>query len=141
MDNDYCRSPLCSWFQFFGVLFLLIGLYGVLRILHVQVRHVPYPIRGVIPNTFITSSENTTSYTRESECEPYPQIYYDYGPDGKQVPRDASPEEIAVAQEQAKRCVRGFDEDRSKQAQYDKNEAAFFIFLGLGLLASKRFFL
>jgi hypothetical protein len=37
------------------------------------------------------------------------------------------------------RCVNGFDEDRAKQRQKDKNESAFLVFVGAGLIFARRF--
>ena len=122
---------------FFGSLFLLIGLYGGLRIVHVQVRKVPYPSSGVFPQNLLFT-QNTTSYGRESDCDQYPQVYYDYGTDGKQKPRPATEEEIGVQQQLLVRCINGFNEDRAKQAQRDRNEAAFLIFVGAGLLIARK---
>lgn len=132
------RPSVSQWMGFVGFLLVLIGLYGVLRIIHVSVRGVPYPIRGVFPSTIIFPG--IPSYgIRESECESYPQVYYDYGTDGKQTPRLPAQQELDVQQQQAKRCTAGFNEDRSKQKQYDKNQAAFLIFVGAGLLFARRF--
>ena len=131
-------SGAYAWIHFLGVLFLLMGLYGAVRFIHIKMRSVPYPIRGVYPSVLMLSGTGGSGYSRESECEQYPQVYYDYDTNGKQTPRPPTPEESAVSEEQAKRCVRGFDEDRSKQEQYDKNQTAFLLFVGVGLLFSRK---
>jgi len=129
------KTLVSQFFCFFGVFLVLMGLYGALRIVHIRVRSVPYPQKGVFPATFLLPGEYS-SFGRESDCNPYPQVYYDL--DGKTA-RPPTPDEVAVSQEQTKRCIAGFDEDRSKAEQYDKNQAAFLIFVGLGLVASRRF--
>lgn len=131
-------SSASQWIGFIGIFLFLTGLYGTARILHISSRAVPYPSRGIFPNTILLP-QNSTAYLRESECDPYPQVYYDYGLDGKQTPRPATQEELDVQQQQTKRCINGFEEDRAKQRQYDKNQSAFLIFVGAGLLLARRF--
>lgn len=138
MATETQRPSVSQWMGFVGFLLVLIGLYGVIRIIHVSVRGVPYPSRGMFPSTIIFPGISTYG-TRESECDAYPQVYYDYGTDGKQTPRPQTQEELDVQQQQAKRCSAGFNEDRSKQKQYDKNQAAFLLFVGTGLLFARRF--
>lgn len=139
MDVDTHTSSAPQWMGVIGFLLVFMGLYGAIRMTHISVRGVPYPSRGVFPNTVLFQGDSV-SYGREGDCDPYPQVYYDYGPDGKQTSRPATNEELGVQQEQSKRCVNGFNEDRSKQRQYDKNQAAFLIFVGTGLLFARRFF-
>lgn len=128
-----------SWMFFFGVLMLLIGFYGVIRMVHIETRHVPYPIKGVYPTNVLLPGNGSYLSTRESECETYPQVYYDYGLDGKQVAREQTPEESMVQDQLLKRCISGFDEDRAKQRQYDRNQAGFLVFVGAGFLIARRF--
>lgn len=132
-------TRVSNWMFFLGLLLLLMGVYGFARILHVQVRSVPYPSAGVYPPTFLTPGNNNVFYTRESECEPYPQVYYDFDSTGKQTPREANEQELMVAEQTMSRCIAGFEEDRAKQKQRDKNQAAFLSFVGLGLILSRRF--
>ena len=114
------RLPSASqWVGFIGIFLLLMGLYGAGRMLHISTRGVPYPERGVFPDTILLP-QNSTLVLRESECDSYPQVYYDYSPDGKQTPRPATQEELDAQQQQTLRCVNGFNEDRAKQRQYDK---------------------
>lgn len=129
------KSTVGHWMFFLGVLLLLAGLYGTLRIIHVSVRKVPYPSSGVLPSTILFGSANLTSFGRESECDQFPQTYYDK--DG--VPRPPTDEEKAIEELISLRCRRGFDEDRSKTKQYDRNLSAFLIFVGGGLVLATRF--
>ncbi|MBI4028757.1 MAG: hypothetical protein HY376_00090 [Candidatus Blackburnbacteria bacterium] len=130
-------SSATQWMGFVGILFVLIGLYGALRIIHVSVRGVPYPYSGVLPSNLLLPK--TLNFAQESQCDPYPQVYYDYGPDGKQTPRPATQDELNSQEQQRMRCIAGFNEDRSKQEQRDKNESAFLIFVGAGLFLLRRF--
>ena len=132
-------SKVSNWMFFLGLLLLLMGLYGFIRILHVQARSVPYPSAGVLPPTVLLPGLGANFYSRESECEPYPQIYYDYDSTGKQTAREANQEEVKVAQQTTARCIAGFEEDRSKQRQRDRNQSAFLSFVGLGLIFGRRF--
>ncbi|MBI2591045.1 MAG: hypothetical protein HYW33_04245 [Candidatus Blackburnbacteria bacterium] len=138
MTTEQRVSQASQWMAFFGALLTLIGLYGAGRMLHISTRGVPYPSRGIFPDTILLP-QNSTVTLRESECDPYPQVYYDYSPDGKQTSRPATQEELDVQQQQTLRCINGFNEDRAKQKQYDKNQSAFLIFVGAGLLLSRRF--
>lgn len=122
------------WMFFLGALLFLMGLYGFIRVAHVSLRHVPYPINGVLPATILTP-EISNNWAHESDCDPYPQLYQDVN--GK--PREATQEEISQAQKLTDRCIQGFEEDRAKQKQRDKNESAFLVFVGAGLVFARRF--
>ena len=131
-------SKVSSWMFLLGALLLLMGLYGFFRTVHINYRQVPYPAAGVFPATFILPGV-TTYYSRESECEPYPQLYFDIDNMGKQVSREATEDEIRVQEENKARCINGFEEDRAKQKQRDKNQVGFLVFVGAGLILSRRF--
>lgn len=132
------KSVIGQFMFFTGLLLVLVGLYGFIRIAHVTLRGVPYPIRGVIPATILTPEESI-SFGRESECDPYPQVYYDFDKDGGQIPRQATEQELAVQEQTTKRCISGFNEDRARQKQYDRNQSAFLIFVGAGLVFARQF--
>lgn len=129
-------SKVPQWMFAIGVVLILSGLYGFIRIVHVSIRHVPYPSAGVLPQTILTPESYFNLSGRESDCDPYPQIYYEA--DGQTV-RQFSEEEKSLQEELSKRCVNGFDEDRAKQKQRDKNQSAFLVFVGAGLVLSRRF--
>jgi hypothetical protein len=134
------RSSVPQWMFFIGVLMLLMGVYGLLRMIHISARSVPYPAQGVFPsNILFSNNQFFNTYSRESECEPLPQLYYDYGLDGKTTPRTPTEEEKMNEERQMSRCINGFEEDRAKQRQRDKNQAIFLVFLGVGLVFSRRF--
>lgn len=121
---------------FLGALLLLMGSFGFIRILHIKARSVPYPSAGVLPSNIIFSGPFSSSFGRESDCTPYPTIYYEAD---NTTPREATEEERLQEEKLAARCVEGFNEDRAKMKQYDKNLSAFLIFVGAGLIFSRRF--
>lgn len=139
MKKTYTEKTMQSsagrWMFSLGALLLLSGIYGALRIIHVSVRKVPYPSSGVLPTT-ILFGQSSISFGRETDCDPSPQIYYEQ--DGKTA-REATEQEKAVEEQLSGRCTRGFDEDRAKTKQYDRNLSAFLIFVGAGLMVSRRF--
>lgn len=128
-------TRVSDWMLILGTILLLMGAFGFLRIVHVSLRHVPYPSSGVLPATILTPEDNT-SFGRETDCRLYPQPYYEA--DGKTL-RPPTEDEKALQEEITRRCINGFDEDRAKQKQYDRNQSAFLIFVGAGLLFARRF--
>lgn len=125
------KSSVSQWMFFVGSLLLLMGIYGFARIAHVSLKKVPYPSAGVFPPTILTSPDAVYLGQRESDCNPYPMLYYDQ--DGK-TSRQPTEEEKANQEDITKRCINGFNEDRSKQTQRDKTQAAFLVFVGAGLI-------
>lgn len=121
---------------FLGILLFLMGAYGLLRIAHVSYRSVPYPSAGVMPSNLLFSGSNSLFYGRESDCDPYPSLYYE---EDNKTPRDATEDEKILEQKMRERCVQGFNEDRAKTRQYDRNLSAFLVFVGAGLIFSRRF--
>lgn len=124
-----------AWMFFIGTLLLLMGLYGALRIAHIMQRGVPYPATGVLPANFLFD-RGPFYYARETDCKSYALTYYEV--DGK-TPRPATEDEKSATVQNEQRCSQGFEEDRQKQRQYDRNLSAFLIFTGAGLLLSSRF--
>lgn len=112
------------------------GAFGFIRILHVNTRSVPYPAAGVLPSNILFDRGSFSSFSRESDCTPYPTIYYEA--DNK-TPREVTEEEMMQEERLAARCVIGFNEDRAKTRQYDRNLSAFLVFVGAGLVFSRRF--
>lgn len=137
--KETSTSRAFGWMSFVGVLLFLMGVYGALRIAHVELRKVPYPSAGVFPPTILTPNQNFSPFGRESECEIVPQVYYDYETNGKMTVRPSTEEEKLIAEKNMQRCIKGFDEDRAKQEQRDKTQAAFLVFVGSGLLFARRF--
>lgn len=136
MAAQEATNRVSSWMFFIGILLFLMGLYGVIRIIHISVRGVPYPQQGVLPTTILTPAENTFFAGRESDCRQYPQLYFEAD---VKTPRDLTDAEKRLNEEIMKRCIEGFDEERAKTKQYDRNQSAFLIFVGAGLIFFRRF--
>lgn len=134
MASEQTVNRVSSWMFFLGLLLFLMGLYGFIRILHVSIRSVPYPINGVLPATIITPEVSYNS-AHESDCNPDFRIYTDTSG----MPRQPTEAELEQSAKISGRCVQGFEEDRAKQKQHDKNQSAFLVFTGLGLIFARRF--
>ncbi len=116
---------------FSGLLSLMIGLYASARIYINMYVLEKYPSSGVL---------NTTSYPtygqREEDCvftNPY------FSSEGQIRP--ASEAEVNIEADQQKRCIDSVQETRRAAKVEDMSQAAFFLFLGLGILISKKLFL
>ncbi len=127
------RTRIADWMLVLGLLLTLMGLYGFVRIVHISSRGVPYPLGGVLPSTILLPS-TTSSFGHETDCDPYPQLYYEA--DNKTV-RQPTEAESYISQQLKQRCVNSFDEDRSRQAQVDKNTSSFLVFVGIGLILGR----
>ncbi len=125
-----------SLLYFVAILLVLVGLYGVIRMAHIAKRGVPYPSAGVYPSNILFDRIGSMGYLRESDCRSYPQLYYQT--DAKTL-RKPTNDELALQDEITTRCVDGFNEDRAKTQQYDRNLSAFTIFIGVGLLFANRY--
>src|SRR5438046_2313971 len=123
------RTKVSDWMFFFGLLLTLMGVYGLIRVADINRRGVPYPLNGVMPATVLTPTTNY-GFTHESDCDPYPQLYYEA--DNKTL-RQPTEQESGQAQQLKDRCVNEFNEDRSRQRQNDRNESVFLVFVGMGL--------
>ena len=118
-----------------GVLLFLSGFYGAIRIYHITQRGVPYPATGVLPSNLLFD-RGPFYYARESDCKTYPQVYFEL--DGK-TSREATEFEKMAGVQGEERCLQGFNEDRQKQLQYDRNLSAFLIFVGGGLITAVKY--
>lgn len=114
----------------------MIGAYSFVRILHIKARGVPYPSAGVMPSNLLFAGAFPSSFGRESDCNPYPTLYYE---EDNKTTREPTEDEKMLEQKIQERCVQGFNEDRAKTRQYDRNLSAFLVFVGAGLVLSRRF--
>lgn len=128
------RTRVTDWMFFLGLLLLLMGLYGELRIMHVTSKGVPYPSAGVLPSNILFDRPNVGAFNHESDCNPYPQLYFE---NDLKTPRQPTMEESTQQEQLKMRCIDAFNEDRSKTLQYDRNQSAFLLFVGLGLIISR----
>lgn len=129
-------SSVSRFMFLLGALFLLMGAYGFIRILHVNMRSVPYPSTGVLPSNILFDRGTYSSFGRESDCDPYPTLYFE---EDNRTAREATEQERMLEQKVQERCVQGFNEDRAKTKQYDRNLSAFLVFVGAGLVFARRF--
>lgn len=121
------------FFSLLGLLLFLMGLYGVLKIgFNILVLN-RYPMDGAIPQNILIS-DSSALYAREIDCISYPQSYY--GIDGNS--REPTKEEQLIARQQEERCLKGLEEDKKRLMMADINKSAFLVFLGLGLVFSKK---
>lgn len=115
---------------FVGVLSILLGLFSAFR---VGINYKLYP--GKYPTTGLF---NPGYYgQREEDC------LYPTGPylDAKSLPRNQTAEEMKIEQLNQERCLSQVLESRRTTEIGDLTTVAFFLFIGLGVLASKKIFM
>ena len=112
-----------------GSIVLLVGLYCSIKIGVNSIIFDRYPTTGVLQiASFPMYSQ------REEDCD-FSTPYYSY--EGK--PRSATEAEVKIETEQAERCMSSIQETRRVSFIQDIGTAAFFLFMGIGILISKRF--
>lgn len=129
------HSTIAQIIYFVGFFLLLIGAYGMGRTVVNIVIFDKYPLEGAIPNNLLVSNNNYFSQ-READCAPY-QSYFD----ANNLPRVATAEEKVMEKDNEQRCLTGINEDRARTKRNDINTSLFFLFLGLGALASRHKYL
>lgn len=124
---------MSSFVSFLAVLFLLLGVYVGLRTGLNILTMKKYPTVGVLSgvNPFFPPYVQ-----REEDCY-YPTPYFSL--DGKSRP--PTPEEKKMEEDQKKRCIDSVQAARDLAKTNDINTSVLFLFLGAGLLVSKRFIL
>ena len=122
-----------SFVPFISVIFLLLGVYVGLRTGLNMLTMKKYPTVGVMSglNPFFPPYAQ-----RDEDCY-FPTPYF--SPDGQS--RQPSQEEKKMEQDQKKRCLDGVQAARDLAKTNDINTAILFLFLGAGLLVSKKFIL
>ncbi len=121
------------WITFIGLILVLIGLYATARTTINLVAFEKYPQGGVLPTNF---SGVPQYFQQERDCN-YPQTYYTA--DGKTT-RPATPEEKENAKTQQQNCLEGVKEGRNQAKINDISQSLLFLFLGAGVLVSRRIF-
>lgn len=122
-----------TWIAFVGSVLLLIGIYASVRTTLNVMLFDRYPQNGVLSINFNAGS--FPYFQLEKDCG-YPQTYTTT--DGK--PRPASPEEKKNEQEQKRLCLEGVKEARNNAKVNDINSSLFFLFLGAGILVTRKLF-
>ncbi len=135
-----------QWLTFIGVILLLTGIYGIARTSINLVAFEKYPQEGVYPALpFFQSTSYPVPmvYGREGDCiANYSIIYPTYDSTGKPVKQ--TEEEKAEAQKnldiQKQNCLDGVREARDKAKINDISQSLLILFLGTGILVSRRIF-
>lgn len=132
MAEEKNTSRANTWVTFIGVILLLVGIYASARTVINLKAFSKYPQAGVLSFSF---GGQAPYYQRESDCS-YPQSYY--APDGQvRPPTDA---EKKQEQDTVKRCVDAVTDSREQAKVNDISQSLLFLFLGVGVLASRRIF-
>lgn len=128
------ESMANTWITFIGVILLLIGIYGTTRtIVNLKVFE-KYPQTGVL--SLNLGGYGTTYYQREEECT-YPRTYYTM--DGLKV-RPPTPQEKEQEKTDIRNCLTGVFEARQSAKINDISQSFLFLFLGIGVLVTRRIF-
>lgn len=112
-----------------GSVLLLVGIYCGLRIAVNSYIFDRYPTTGVLQIASFPMYGQ-----REEDCD-YSAPHYSY--DGK--PRDATEAEVKIEEMQVEGCLSAIKETRRVAFIQDVGTAAFFLFMGMGVLITRRF--
>lgn len=132
MSTETAQGKANTFITLLGVILLLLGIFGSVRTAVNLVAFSKYPTSGIFT---INLTGIPPYYQRESDCT-YPQTYYT--PDGK--PRESTKEEKALAKQQEASCSTGVQNAREAAKTNDISTSLLFLFLGVGILSTKRFF-
>lgn len=134
MKKDYSSPTAFAWITFIGLVFLLLGIYATIRTVVNIALFEKYPTTGVV--TFNLSGL-PPYFPREQDC------YYPFTP--QPVPVDPSLSESpstgdakSQQDQQQKICLEGVKEARDMVKVNDITQSALFLFLGVGILASRK---
>jgi hypothetical protein len=125
-------SKTSVFFTFLAVFLLLIGVYATVRTAINVSAFKKYPTTGVLS---IGVCGIAPYSQREEDCL-YPQQYFTQ--DGK--PRSATEEEKQFQKDQRRICISGVTETRRTTRINDISTSFLFLFLGGGLLLTKKYF-
>lgn len=127
------ESRMSSWMTFIGVVLLLLGVYGSVRTAINIYAFDKYPQGGVLS---INLSGQPPYYQKETDCN-YPPTP-SYAPDGKMIP--PSVEQAKIDAQNKANCLASVKDAREQAKINDIAQSALFLFLGLGILVSHRFY-
>ena len=119
-----------SWFEYIAIIFLLIGIYAAV---HTAANFAmpSYPQTGVLA---FNTSGNPPIIQRVSDCT-YNQTYYSQDGTSQREPTATEKKQAAMDKQ---RCIDGINETVQQVKIMDIASAAFFLFMGIGLLSSLR---
>ncbi len=133
MTESLKESKVSAWVLFIAIILLLIGIYGGVRT-GVNLLFFPkYPTSGVLSMNFV----GFPVYNQNEEDCAFPQTYFTA--DGK-TSRPATPEEKEQEKINQQNCVRSAIQARESARINDISQSILFLFLGTGLIFSRRFF-
>ena len=127
------KSKAPIWITFIGLILVLIGLYATARTAINLVAFEKYPQGGVLPANF---SGVPQYFSQERDCN-YVQTYFTA--DGKTT-REPKAKEKEDEKKQQQNCLEGVKDSLSQAKINDISQSLLFLFLGLGVLASRKIF-
>lgn len=122
------------WITFFGVLLVLLGIYAAVRTaVNIKLFSDRYPQSGVI-NTSLFGQP--VYYQRETDCNfPFTPVV---SPNGELT--QPSLDQIKIDKQNKDNCLTGVKDAREQAKLNDISVSTLFIFIGLGILLSRKFF-
>ena len=130
--NNVVQLNLTALATFVGIIFILLGVYTAIRV-GVNIKmYSKYPTVGVLSLSIF--NPYTVVSPRDEDCS-YITPYYD--PSGSIRPANESERENERAQKE--NCLKGISATRESTKTNDINTAIFFLFMGVGLFAVRRF--
>ncbi len=124
------KTGMDKFILFVGVLSVLLGMFSAFRVgLNYKLYPGKYPTAGIFSPGYYGQ--------REEDC------IYPMGPyfTEKSVPRKPTAEETEMEKLNQERCLSQVKEARKTTEISDLNTIAFFLFIGIGVLASKKIFM
>lgn len=118
-------------YKFIGLVFLLIGMYGMVRTAINFLVLPKYPTAGVLSFDVFGSNPNVEFAQKETDCF-YPRAFYD----DAGTTRDPNENELTQVIREQDHCVANIDETRANTKVNDISVSAFFLTLGAGVLTA-----
>lgn len=131
MASHPLDSKVASWMTVIGMILLLVGIYASLRLGINLVAFDKYPQEGVISLNFA----GAPYFQKEQDCS-YPAVYFE---DGTSAERPATEGEMKRDAENQRTCLQSVADARETAKKNDISQALLFLFMGAGLLLSRRF--
>lgn len=129
IGNLLGKSKAPAWITFAGVVLFLVGLYLAGRTAVNFLLFTRYPTSGVFP----INTGSPVSYQKEEDCD---FSYYPQNPDRLLTDEEFAKEQMA----QNELCLASVREGRNQAKANDISQSLFFLFLGAGILASRKTF-
>lgn len=130
-----------SWVVFIGFVLALVGVYGCARTMINMIAFEKYPQEGVYPALPFFQPAYPTYFGREGDCLANYGINYPmYDASGKPVKQteEEKAEQKKQQEIQKQNCLDGVKESRDKAKVNDISQSLLALFIGAGVLASKK---